>query len=71
MRPNFDGVLFFPVTPFVPSGPEEGSVDLDALARHIAKGVDAGPGGVFAACGTGEFHAMEVNEFGHVVRTAV
>ena len=67
MRPNFDGVLFFPVTPMT----ESGDVDLDALARHIASGVEAGPGGVFIACGTGEFHALENNEFGAVVRTAV
>ncbi|MFA7512542.1 MAG: 5-dehydro-4-deoxyglucarate dehydratase [Mycolicibacterium vanbaalenii] len=66
-RPDFRSVLFFPVTPMTPSG----VVDLDALARHIAKGVDAGPGGVFIACGTGEFHALEDTEFGDVVRTAV
>jgi 5-dehydro-4-deoxyglucarate dehydratase len=65
--PNFEGVLFFPVTPFT----ETGTVDLDLLAQHIAKGVDAGPGGVFIACGTGEFHALEPQEFGDVVRTAV
>ncbi len=67
MRPTFDGVLFFPVTPFTDSG----NVDFDVLARHIAKGVEAGPGGVFIACGTGEFHAMDEQEFGEVVRTAV
>ena len=66
-RPVFDGVLFFPVTPFT----ETGEVDLDALARHIAGGVDAGPGGVFIACGTGEFHALEPQEFGSVVGKAV
>jgi 5-dehydro-4-deoxyglucarate dehydratase len=63
----FDGVLFFPVTPFT----EAGAVDLDALARHLANGVEAGPGGVFIACGTGEFHALDPQEFGPVVRTAV
>ncbi|WP_415971181.1 5-dehydro-4-deoxyglucarate dehydratase [Rhodococcus sp. 077-4] len=62
-----DGVLFFPVTPFTTSG----EVDYDLLAAHIAKGVDAGPGGVFIACGTGEFHALEIEEFGKIVRTAV
>ncbi|MBY4127218.1 5-dehydro-4-deoxyglucarate dehydratase [Rhodococcus fascians] len=62
-----DGVLFFPVTPFTASG----EVDHDLLAAHIAKGVDAGPGGVFIACGTGEFHALELEEFGRIVRTAV
>ena len=66
-RPAFEGVLFFPVTPFT----EAGEVDLDALARHISSGVDAGPGGVFIACGTGEFHALELQEFGPIVRTAV
>ena len=65
--PAFSGVLFFPVTPFT----ESGAVDLDQLARHIASGVDAGPGGVFIACGTGEFHALDPQEFGPVVRTAV
>ena len=67
MHPTFSGVLFFPVTPFT----DTGEVDLEALARHIASGVDAGPGGVFIACGTGEFHALEPQEFGSVVRTAV
>jgi 5-dehydro-4-deoxyglucarate dehydratase len=67
MHPTFDGVLFFPVTPFTDSG----QVDLDLLARHVASGVAAGPGGVFIACGTGEFHALEPQEFGEVVRTAV
>src|SRR4030081_518844 len=62
-----DGVLFFPVTPFT----ESGEVDLPKLAEHVAKGVEAGPGGVFIACGTGEFHAMETGEFEGVVRTAV
>lgn len=62
-----DGVLFFPVTPF----DDNGEVDLTRLAEHVAKGVDAGPGGVFIACGTGEFHALESVEFAGIVRTAV
>jgi len=62
-----DGVLFFPVTPFT----ESGEVDLSKLAEHVATGVDAGPGGVFIACGTGEFHALEAGEFAGIVRTAV
>ena len=53
MHPTFRGVLFFPVTPFTAPG----DVDLDLLARHVTRGVDAGAGGVFIACGTGEFHA--------------
>ncbi|MFF3485433.1 5-dehydro-4-deoxyglucarate dehydratase [Streptomyces sp. NPDC002701] len=62
-----EGVLFFPVTPFT----DIGEVDLDALRQHVATGVEAGPGGVFVACGTGEFHALDVEEFTAVVRTAV
>jgi 5-dehydro-4-deoxyglucarate dehydratase len=62
-----DGVLFFPVTPFA----RDGSVDLEVLAEHVRTGLDAGPGGVFAACGTGEFHALDPQEYAAVVRTAV
>lgn len=54
-----DGVLFFPVTAFAP----DGSVDADVTAAHVAAGVDAGPGGVFAVCGTGEFHALALDEY--------
>jgi 5-dehydro-4-deoxyglucarate dehydratase len=46
-------------------------VDTELLAQHIAKGVDAGPGGVFIACGTGEFHAIDTDELRTIVRTAV
>ena len=62
-----DGVLFFPVTPFGP----DGEVDYDRLAEHINRGVAAGPGGVFVACGTGEFHALGLSEFGEIVRRTV
>ncbi|MDV3128857.1 5-dehydro-4-deoxyglucarate dehydratase [Mycobacterium sp. 21AC1] len=62
-----DGVLFFPVTPLTPTG----EVDVDRLAQHVAKGVEAGPGGVFIGCGTGEFHALDPDEMRAVVRTAV
>lgn len=62
-----DGVLFFPVTPFGP----DGAVDYDALAEHIRRGLAAGPGGVFVACGTGEFHALEAGEYACIVATAV
>ena len=67
MHPALDGVLFFPVTPFS----EAGDVDTERLAQHVAKGVDAGPGGVFIACGTGEFHALDASELRTIVRTAV
>jgi 5-dehydro-4-deoxyglucarate dehydratase len=64
---NFDGVLFFPVTPFTP----EGTVDVDILKEHITSRLPHGPGGVFPACGTGEFHALSIDEVRTVVTAAV
>ena len=65
--PKFDGVLFFPVTPFTASG----QVDKEVLVEHLRRGLEAGPGGVFVACGTGEFHALSPAEYGDAVRTTV
>jgi 5-dehydro-4-deoxyglucarate dehydratase len=62
-----DGVLFFPVTPF----DEADRVDRELLARHVSAGVDAGAVGVFAACGTGEFHALSAEESAVVVAASV
>lgn len=62
---KLDGVLFFPITPF------DGGVDVGTLGRHVEEGLAHGPGGVFAACGTGEFHALDLDEHASVVTTAV
>lgn len=62
-----DRVLFFPVTPFDAAG----AVDLDMFTTHLEQGLAAGPGGVFVACGTGEFHALEPVEYEALVRRAV
>jgi 5-dehydro-4-deoxyglucarate dehydratase len=67
MGAMFNGLLFFPVTPYR----GDGYVDLDELAAHVGRGVDAGAGGVFVACGTGEFSALEPEEYAEVVRAAV
>ncbi|WP_435108917.1 5-dehydro-4-deoxyglucarate dehydratase [Nocardiopsis synnemataformans] len=64
---NFDGILFFPLTPF----DSEGGVNEDVLAEHVASGVEHGAGGVFAACGTGEVHALSAAEHAAVVRRSV
>jgi 5-dehydro-4-deoxyglucarate dehydratase len=61
------GILFFPVTPFSSGG----EVDLDVLRSHLEQGLAQGPGGVFVACGTGEFHALSQAEYRDVVSTAV
>lgn len=63
----FDGVLFFPVTPFDAAG----RVDLDVFAEHVAGRMGFAPGGVFPACGTGEFHALSAREVADVVGAAV
>ena len=63
--PVFDGVLFFPVTPFSP----DGSIDHEMLATHVTSRLPFAPGGVFPACGTGEFHALSAREAIEVVRT--
>ena len=63
----FNGLLFFPITPYR----ADGDVDLDELAAHVKRGVDDGAGGVFAACGTGEFSALEPGEYAEVVGAAV
>jgi 5-dehydro-4-deoxyglucarate dehydratase len=62
-----DGVLFFPVTPFDASD----RVDRDLAVEHVSAGVAAGAAGVFAACGTGEFHALSADESSVVVGAAV
>ncbi|MGW1603857.1 5-dehydro-4-deoxyglucarate dehydratase [Streptomyces eurythermus] len=61
------GILFFPVTPFT----GDGSIDTAKLSDHLRAGIESGAGGVFVACGTGEFHALDLAEFTSVVRTAV
>ncbi|WP_328416427.1 5-dehydro-4-deoxyglucarate dehydratase [Streptomyces violaceus] len=64
---KFHGVLFFPVTPFT----ADGSLDEERLAQHIESGVAAGAGGVFVACGTGEFHALSTEEIERATQVAV
>ena len=60
------GVLFFPVTPFG----ADGSLALDVLERHIDERLAHQPGAVFAACGTGELHALSQHEHAAVVTAA-
>ena len=64
---RFDGVLFFPVTPF----DERDRIDVALLEQHVDERVGQGAGGVFAACGTGEYHALGIEEVGTAVAAAV
>lgn len=61
------GVLFFPVTPFDSSG----EVAVPVLERHLSDALAFGPGAVFPACGTGEFHALDASEYDTVVGATV
>ncbi|MEU5180258.1 5-dehydro-4-deoxyglucarate dehydratase [Streptomyces longwoodensis] len=61
------GVLSFPLTSFH----EDGSLDPDGFRAHVADRLAAAPGAVFPACGTGEFHALDEDEYRRVVETAV
>ncbi|WP_327585078.1 5-dehydro-4-deoxyglucarate dehydratase [Nonomuraea sp. NBC_00507] len=63
---NLSGVLFFPVTPFA----ADGTLAEQVLAEHIRQGMAHGPGGVFVACGTGEFSALSEAEHERAVRVA-
>jgi 5-dehydro-4-deoxyglucarate dehydratase len=60
-------VLYFPVTPFA----EDGTVAVDLLREHLESRLAHDPGGVFVACGTGEFHALSAVEYEVVVREGV
>jgi 5-dehydro-4-deoxyglucarate dehydratase len=65
--PKLDGILFFPVTPF----DSKGRLDTDLLGVHVDRGLGFSCGAVFAACGTGEFHALDSHEHRQVVGTAI
>jgi len=60
-------VLYFPITPF----DESGAVHERALDEHLASRLEHRPGGVFIACGTGEFHALSTAEYQTAVRRGV
>ncbi|WP_405014124.1 5-dehydro-4-deoxyglucarate dehydratase [Kitasatospora sp. NBC_01539] len=64
---RLDGLLFFPVTPYAP----DGTVDLDAFRAHVRARLDDGAAAVFAACGTGEYHALGLDEYEAVIAAAV
>lgn len=65
--PALERVLFFPVTPFDPAD----RVDEDVLSEHVRSGFAAAAGAAFVACGTGEFHALSVDEYRTVVQVGV
>jgi 5-dehydro-4-deoxyglucarate dehydratase len=67
LRFSDGGPLFFPVTPF----DDRNRVATDELDEHLTVSLSNKPGGVFIACGTGEFHALSGSEFAVVVGRGV
>ncbi|WP_194898312.1 5-dehydro-4-deoxyglucarate dehydratase [Catenulispora pinisilvae] len=75
---RLDGLLYFPVTPFARTAASRpGRVDLDVYREHLRSRLaflDAAdrprPAAVFACCGTGEFHSLDVQEYAECVRAA-
>ncbi len=61
------GLLSFPLTPFT----ADGDPALDVLATHLEDQLQAGPGAMFVACGTGEGASLDADEYAAVVRRAV
>src|SRR5436305_8193748 len=64
---RLDGLLFFPVTAFGP----DGTVDLEAYRQHLKDRLEYGPAAIFAACGTGEFVSLGLDEYAALVRLVV
>lgn len=60
-------VLSFPLTSFH----ADGSLDLDGFRTYLAGQLATNPGALFPACGTGEFSALDEDEYGQVVAAAV
>ena len=68
MQPTFDGVLFFPVTPFT----ETGDVDLDAAGRATSpRASRPDPAASSSPAAQANSTRWRSDEFGDVVRTAV
>lgn len=64
---HLGGLLGFPVTPFTATG----ELDLPRFERHLTDMLEAKPGALFVACGTGEFASLTLSEHRRLVRAAV
>jgi 5-dehydro-4-deoxyglucarate dehydratase len=67
LKPRLEGVFGFPVTPFYP----DGSLNLDALRRHVSWMKGTGVQAIFVCGGTGEFFNLALEEFRDAVSAAV
>lgn len=60
------GVFSFPVTPFR----KDLSLDIDGFCANIDRFCNTELAAIFVCCGTGEFHALSVQEYATLVREA-
>lgn len=67
LKPRLEGVFGFPVTPFH----RDGSLNLDALRRHIGWMKGTGVHAIFVCGGTGEYFNLALEEFRDAVAAAV
>jgi 5-dehydro-4-deoxyglucarate dehydratase len=61
------GILGFPVAPM----DHQGKLDLKALEKNIQFLIEEGLTAIFIGCGSGEFHALDHNEYRAMVETAM
>jgi 5-dehydro-4-deoxyglucarate dehydratase len=64
---GLDGLLFFPVTAF----DEGGRFNPETYRQHIRMGIEGGAVAVFSCCGTGEFFALDVDDYTAALGVAV
>ncbi len=67
LKPRLEGVFGFPITPFHP----DGSVNFDALCRHVGWMAGTGVSTIFVCAGTGEYSALALEEYAEAVGLAV
>jgi 5-dehydro-4-deoxyglucarate dehydratase len=67
LRERLRGVFAFPPTPFR----ADGTVDLDALRKHVRWLLPTGVSAVFACAGTGEFFSLTLEEYRAAVGAVV
>lgn len=67
LKPHLEGVFGFPVTPFH----TDGSLNADALRRHVRWMKGTGVHALFVCAGTGEFFNLDLEEFREAVAVAV
>jgi 5-dehydro-4-deoxyglucarate dehydratase len=65
--PRLEGLLFFPVT----ACDQAGGLALEPFRKHVLDGINGGAAAVFACCGTGEFPALDLDDWEAAVTAAV